>query len=312
MAFDPRRLAVLEAVAQRRSFTAAAEALLTTQPAVSRQIAALERELAVQLVVRGPRSVTLTPAGEALLAHAETLLPAIDAASREMGAYAAPDGGAVRLGAVPSAMASIVPDALLALRARRPRVMVEADEGWSDDLLRRVDRGDLDLAVVSGLAGGDAGDRTLLAAEPFVALLPRGHRLARRRTLALADLRDESWIVAPSPGVRGELVAVCARAGFAPHIVATASWVATERLVAAGLGVALPPASAVGRTPGAAVRQLSDPPQRSLVLVRAPRARRTGAERDLEATLAQAAFTPAPGAPALRTPGRPARARRSS
>jgi DNA-binding transcriptional LysR family regulator len=291
MGFDPRRLAVLRAVAAHRSFTAAADALVTTQPAVSRQIAALERELAVQLVVRGPRHVTLTPAGEALVAHAETLLPAIDAAAREMGAYAAPDGGSVRLGAVPSAMASIVPDALVALRARRPRVMIEADEGWTDDLLRRVDRGDLDLAVVSGPAADEPGDRTLLAAEPFVVLLARGHRLARRTALALADLRDEAWIVAPSPGVRGELVAACARAGFAPEIVATASWGAARRLVGAGLGVALPPASAAGRTPGVAVRPLSEPPRRSLVLVRAPRARRTGAERDLEATLVAAAAT---------------------
>jgi DNA-binding transcriptional LysR family regulator len=289
MAFDPRRLAVLTAVAEHGSFTAAAEALLTTQPAVSRQIAGLEKELAVSLVVRGSRRIALTPAGEALLAHARTLLPAMDAAERGMRAYAAPDGGAVRLGAVPSAMASLVPGALSALRARRPQVVVRVDEGWSDDLLSRVACGELDLAVVSAPATDVPDEHTLLASESFVALLPRGHRLARRRSLALRDLRGEALVVAPSPAVRRELVRVCAWAGFVPEVVATASGVAAERLVVGGVGVALVPESAASAEGSVIVRTVRDVPRRSLVIARAPRARRTGAERDLESSLVEVA-----------------------
>ena len=289
MAFDPRRLAVLEAVAEHRSFTAAAEALFTTQPAVSRQIARLEQEVAVQLVIRGPRYVALTPAGEALALHARTLLPAIDAAEREMHSYASPDGGTVRLGAVPSAMASLVPDALAALRKKRPRVRVRLDESWSDELLERIARGELDLAIVSAGASDVPAEKALLISEPFVAVLPAGHRLARRRVLSLSDLRGEPLVVAPSPGIRRELVRVCAWAGFVPEIVAAVGGSASERLVATGIGVALVPASTAPNTSGLVVRPVPDVPHRSLVLAAARRQHRTGAERDLEAALITAA-----------------------
>jgi len=297
MAFDPRRLAVLRAVAEHRSFTAAAEALFTTQPAVSRQIARLEQEVAVQLVIRGPRQVALTPAGEALAAHARTLLPAIDAAQREMHSYASPDGGAVRLGAVPSAMASLVPDALAALRTLRPRALVRLDESWSDDLLERIGRGELDLAIVSAAASDVPADRALLMSEPFVAVLPSRHRLARRRVLSLSDLRGEPLVVAPSPAIRRELVRVCAWAGFVPEIAATVGGSASERLVATGIGVALVPASAAPKARGLVVRPVPDVPPRSLVLASAHRAHRTGAERDLEAALVTAATSPAVAPP---------------
>src|SRR4051812_34178320 len=92
-----RRLVVLRAIAEHRSFTRAAETLSMTQPAVSRQLAALERELRVALVVRGPRHVSLTPAGAALAEEADALLPAIETAGPRPPALAAPDGGAGRL-----------------------------------------------------------------------------------------------------------------------------------------------------------------------------------------------------------------------
>ena len=181
--FDPRRLVVLEAIAEHRSFTKAAEALFTSQPAVSRQIAALERELAASLVVRDARSVVLTAAGEALLEHARTLLPAIDAAAREVAAHGAPDGGSVRLGAVPSAITSFIPAAIEALRADRPRVRVRIDEGWGEDLVVQTSRGTLDLAVVS------AACRTRLSPA---------NRADQRRLRRLAARRPPPRGLAPS------------------------------------------------------------------------------------------------------------------
>jgi len=261
MAFDPRRLALLRAVAEHRSFTAAAEALFTTQPAVSRQIARLELEVAVQLVIRGPRQVALTPAGEALAAHARTLLSAIDAAEREMHSYASPDGGAVRLGAVPSAMASWVPHAVAALRTVRPRVVVRLEESWSDDLLERIGRGELDLAIVSAAVSEVPAENTLLISEPFVAVLPAGHRLARRRVLSLSDLRGEPLVVAPSPAIQRELVRVCSWAGFVPEIIATVGGSASERLVASGIGIALVPASTASKARRLVIRPVPDVPR---------------------------------------------------
>jgi DNA-binding transcriptional LysR family regulator len=291
---DARRLRVLRAIAEHRSFTRAAEALVMTQPAVSRQLASLEAEVGAQLVARGPRHVSLTPAGAALAEDAAAILPAIDAAARRVRGLAASDGGAVRLGAVPSALATFVPDALRALRVRRPRVEIRVDEGWSRDLARLAARGDLDLAVVS--ASGTApppGDRLLR--EPFVALLPAGLPLARLRRLALRDLAGEPWLVAPEPGGREAMLAACAAAGFAPRIAGSAAWHAAGRLIAIGLGVALAPASTaerLAREAGVVARPLADGPVRELRLIRSPHTRRTPAERDLEAHLHEAAGAP--------------------
>jgi DNA-binding transcriptional LysR family regulator len=286
---DARRLVVLRAIAEHRSFTRAAEALSLTQPAVSRQLAALEREAGVALVARGPRHVSLTPAGAALAAEADAILAALDAAGRRMRGFAAPDGGAVRVGAVPSALAGFVPAALAALRAQRPRVEIEAVEGWSADLARRTARGDLDLAIVAGAGAGE-----VLVHEPFAALLPAAHALAARRRMALADLAGEPWIVAPEPGGRQAVLAACAAAGFAPHVAATAGWDATPGLIAAGLGVALAPratAARLGRRAGVVARALTGAPERELRLIRPPRARRTAVERDLERHLRELATT---------------------
>jgi DNA-binding transcriptional LysR family regulator len=292
MMIDARRLRVLRAIDEHRSLTRAAEALVMTQPAVSRQLAALEAEAGVQLVIRNPRHVSLTPAGAALVEDAETILPAIDAAARRLRGYAASDGGAVRLGAVPSALASFVPDALSALRSERPRVEIQIDEGWSADLLRLVTRGDLDLAVVSSPRGNAPARGVPLLREPFVALVHAEHRLARGTPVALGDLRDEPWIVAPDPGGRQAVLAACAAAGFTPRVAASAAWHAAERLVGIGLGVALAPQSTAARLAlghQVVARDLADAPVRELCLVRAPRSRPTPAVRALAAALSEAA-----------------------
>jgi DNA-binding transcriptional LysR family regulator len=289
---DARRLVVLRAIAEHRSFTRAAEALVMTQPAVSRQLAALEAEVGVQLVSRGPRHVALTPAGAALVEEAAAILPAIDAAGRRIRGFAASDGGAVRIGAVPSALATVVADALRALRVERPRAEIHVEEGWSGDLVRLTARGDLDLAVVSTGEGAQSPPAAPLLREPFVALLPARGRLARRRRLALGDLAGEPWLVAPEPGGREAVLAACAAAGFAPRIAGAAGWHAAGRLIGLGLGVALAPertGAHVAREPGVVARPLSDAPARELRLLRPPRARRTPAEADLEARLREAA-----------------------
>ena len=110
--FDVKQLRVLRAVGQHGSFSAAAEALSYTQPAVSQQIAALERRAGTTLVDRGSRGVRLTDAGRALVAHAEVVLARLAAAEAELEALAGVRGGRVRVSAFPTAAASILPLAL--------------------------------------------------------------------------------------------------------------------------------------------------------------------------------------------------------
>jgi DNA-binding transcriptional LysR family regulator len=304
MAFDPRRLAVLRAIAEHRSLTRAAETLAMSQPAVSRQLAALERELGgIELVTRGPRHVSVTPAGAALLEEADAILPAIDAASRRLSGFRSDDGGAVRLGAVPSAMAAFVPDALRALRGERPRAEIAAEEGWSTDLARLIARGNLDIAIISTPASVAMPADTLLR-EPFYAMLPAGHPLGRHAQLELGQLADEPWVVASDPAGRLPMLTACARAGFTPRIVASASWDAAEALIATGLGVTMVPrstAARVQRPDAVAARLLADVPERELLMVGARRAQRMPVELALERRLREAAAEfakrPVTGAP---------------
>jgi DNA-binding transcriptional LysR family regulator len=288
MPFDSRRLPVLQAIAEHRSFTRAAEALVMTQPAVSRQLAALETEVGVQLVERGPRHVSLTPAGAALVEEAKSILPALGAAERRLQSFVASDGGAIRFGAVPSAMVSFVPAALAALRVARPRAEVELREGWSADLSRLAGRGDLDLAVVSEGEGAGEPAAALLLREPLMVLMPSTHRLARRRRLPLADLSEEPWLVATEPAGRSATAAAFADAGFAPRVVGTVAWNATGQLVAAGLGLALAPritAQRIERTDAVVAKALQGAPARELRLIRAARRAPTPIEQELETQL---------------------------
>src|SRR3954466_6452501 len=118
---DVRRLKVLKEVAERGSFSAAAESLAYTQSAVSQQIAALEREAGTTLVERGPRGIRLTDGGRALVTHAEDILCRLGAAEAELEAIAGLKGGRVRLSAFPTAGATIVPPPAKTFNSPPPR-----------------------------------------------------------------------------------------------------------------------------------------------------------------------------------------------
>src|ERR687885_2294028 len=121
---DVRRLRVLREVAQRGSFSAAAEALSFTQSAVSQQVAALERECATKLLERGPRGVRLTDAGRALVEHADAILARIEHAEEDLAAIAGLRGGRLRIATFQSAGATLVPRAVGEFHRRHPQVDV--------------------------------------------------------------------------------------------------------------------------------------------------------------------------------------------
>src|SRR5262245_15258142 len=127
---DVRRLRVLREVAAHGSFSAAADALSFTQPAVSRQIATLEAEAGAALGGRGARGIRLTAAGELLVEHAEVILDRLAAAEHELEALSGLNGGRLRVGAFPSANVTLIPRALAAFDAEYPEVclsLVEAN-----------------------------------------------------------------------------------------------------------------------------------------------------------------------------------------
>jgi molybdate transport repressor ModE-like protein len=243
---DLRRLLVLRAVAHHGSLSAAARQLGYTQPAITHHIRRLEREAGTPLVARVGRGIRLTEAGQALAAHADALSARLAAAEEEVAAIAGLRAGRARLATFPSSSATLVPAALVQLRASHPLIevsLVEAEPPTSLALLRR---GDCDLALSFEYADATTQEgadftKTPLLADPLRAVLPASHPLAQAGIVHLEQLASETWI-AGCERCRDHLLRVAAAAGFAPRIAfATDDYIAVQRLVAAGLGVALLP-----------------------------------------------------------------------
>jgi DNA-binding transcriptional LysR family regulator len=244
---DVRRLRVLREVAARGSFSAAAEALAFTQPAVSRQIATLEAEAGTQLVERGARGIRLTAAGELLVEHAEVILDRLAMAEHELEALAGLKGGRLRVGAFPSANATLIPLALSAFDGQYPEVGLSLVEARSVQCAVLLRAGELDLAVVSDTEGELGDDLVLepLMEDPMYVALARTHPLAHEPGLTLADLRQDTWI--EGGGINSNaLHAAARRAGFEPRIAfESTSWLGKQGLVAAGIGITLIPTIAL-------------------------------------------------------------------
>ncbi|MCM3886641.1 LysR family transcriptional regulator [Frankia sp. R82] len=275
--FDVDTLRLLVTVADTGSFTQAATALNYTQPAVSRRIAALEKQAGGPLFERLPRGVRLGPAGQVLYQHAVDVLERLSQAARDLAAVHAGHGGTLRVGAFSTANVSLVPAALRALRQARPQIDIVAVEGRSALLMQRLADGELDLAVVSdypcGLASVDGVTTDVLLEDDLLVVLPREHRLASAEVIDLGDLREETWLQdAPAGGHPTRLTDACARAGFQPRkIIRIAEWTGKFGHVAAGLGVALVPSLAAWAVPADLVlRRLDDPALRRTVHIALP------------------------------------------
>jgi DNA-binding transcriptional LysR family regulator len=247
MPIDVRRLRVLREVAAHGSFSAAADSLAFTQPAVSRQIATLEAEAGTRLVDRTARGVRLTPAGELLVEHAEVILGRLAAAESQLEALAELDTGRLRLGSFPTAGATLTPLAIAAFSQAHPGVELRLVEGRTVDTLPMLAAGEIDLAVVTDVSGDPPADVTLehLMDDPFYVAMPHDHPLAFESDLRMEDLREETWI--EGRACDDALTAAARAAGFEPRVpFDAADWLAKQGLVVAGVGIALIPTLALG------------------------------------------------------------------
>jgi DNA-binding transcriptional LysR family regulator len=247
---DAARLRVFREVVRRGSFSAAAEALSFTQPAVSRQIAALEREAGAQLMERSARGIRLTEAGRVLLEHADPILDRLAAAQAQVESVARLEGGRLRIGGFPTANATVVPRAIAAFTVEHPDVELSLVEAPSDELLRALTAGELDLVVVTDQAAAEADPATTevveLAVDELLVALPAGHPRAFQEDLGLDDLRDDVWIEGAHDSCRRPLVLAAAGCGFEPDIrFGSEQWLGKQGLVAAGVGICLIPGLAI-------------------------------------------------------------------
>jgi DNA-binding transcriptional LysR family regulator len=245
---DVRRMRVLREVAARGSFSAAADALAYTQSAVSQQIAALEREAGTTLVERNARGVRLTDAGRALVEHADAILARLSDAEAELEAIAGLRGGRLRLASFPSAGATIMPEAIARFRERHPGVELTLEPAEPEPSIAKLRAGEADvvLDITSGFRPprDDAVDRAHLLDDPMYVALPAGHPLARKRTLKLEELADESWILGTTGSCPDVSIFLrsCQLAGFEPNVTFNSDdYFAIQGFVAAGMGASFIP-----------------------------------------------------------------------
>jgi len=298
------RLRILHEAARTGSLTSAAEALSYTTSAVSQQITLLERETNARLLERHARGVRLTEAGRLLVEHTTAALDALDAAEEALLELQRGEGGRLRFASFPTANAVMMPRALAAFRGSHPGVELILSERDRDEGLAGVAERELDLALVYEFSlvpvvvAPTVRLRPLFTDAVYI-MLPKDHRLARRRRLRMGDLADEAWIQGVRSGSTLDVLPMAGRAaGFEPQIVFRTDDQTTVRgLVAAGLGIAMVPSLILSSlTPGVVVRPLDEPTLTRTIMAAAPASEPLAAAlamlETLEAVAAELADSP--------------------
>ncbi|MEV0427412.1 LysR family transcriptional regulator [Micromonospora sp. NPDC050495] len=271
MEMQLHQLRYFVAVAEVRHFTQAADLVGITQPSLSKQIHALETDLGAPLFERVRGNITLTAAGEVLLPLAKRILADVETATREVQELVGLRRGRVRLGATPSLATSLAPPVLRRFRDAHPTVDLRVEEGGSQDLVRDLLRGDLDLAlIIEPSAGTDPGLRAdPILRESLVVASVDPLPGARDGELRITDLRDQPLVMfREGYDLRDATLQACREAGFEPTLsVDGGEMDAVLSFVEAGLGVALVPGIVVARRAGIRVTRLAPPGVRRTIAV---------------------------------------------
>ncbi|MBT9383702.1 LysR family transcriptional regulator [Pseudooceanicola sp. CBS1P-1] len=267
---DTRQMRYFVALAETLHFGHAAARMNMTQPPFSRQIAALERDLGVQLVERSSRQVVLTPAGERFLKDSRAVLAGFDSACREARLVAEGLHGELRFGFMMHAAHSIVPRLVSRYVALRPEVRLTLVETTPAEIAQRLLAGELDAGLSFGARALPQLDSLPVFTDRLCLVVPKGHALAGCRVVQAQDLTGLAVIAAParvSPTLRGAVEGWFAAQGLLPDIRFEPQLQTTIlRLVAAGLGVALVPASIVGEEASVRAVPLEAAPELPIVL----------------------------------------------
>ena len=261
-----RQLRYAAAIAQRLSFTQAAADVSVAQPALSQQIAALERELGVRLFDRTNRRVAVTDAGRAFLRRAERILADVDRTAEEMTAYAGGLRGRVVVGTYQSFAEYTLPKLLGRFHALYPGIEIALREGMADDLLGALETGDIDVFIghiPETRAGGLRFESEPLYEDELVVIVGQAHPFASRSSVRFEELREEPFVIfRPGSSITSRLYIEARKAQFEPRVgFESADSLTVRSLVAEGLGIALFPRM-LGNMPGPHVSLLTLAPQR--------------------------------------------------
>jgi molybdate transport repressor ModE-like protein len=244
MDLDPRRLAVLAAIARRGTLAGAAAALHVTPSAVSQQLAQLERAVGRPLVDRSGRRAMLTAAGRVLAARAEAIERELAEAERELAAMSGRAAGRVRVAAFPTVIRHLLVPAIDRLAAEHPDVVCSITELEGAPALRELRLGGIDVTIterdaVLGLPSRRQVSVVPLCEDPYRVVVPAGWAPVH----GYGDLADRPWVAGPPSSTTGQVLERLGRErGFTPRLVhACVDYPAVFALVAAGHGATIAP-----------------------------------------------------------------------
>ncbi|MQA87121.1 MAG: LysR family transcriptional regulator [Streptosporangiales bacterium] len=259
-----RHLRYFVAVADELHFGRAAERLHIVQPALSKQISALEKDLGVQLFERTKRRVCLTEAGAIFLEEAREVLAQAGLAAERARSAARGQRGVLTIGFITPALISVLPPALRAYRQRYPDVRLVLRESPNRPAVQGVLDNQFHLAFIRLPIEDTSLCCETVLEEPVVLAVPDDHELAEMEEIPLAALADEPFVMIPrsqEPVLYDYNVAMCLDAGFSPRIVHEANTtLVAVGLVAGGIGIAFVPASTQQIVrPGLVYRRIRQP-----------------------------------------------------
>ena len=235
------------AVADTGSFSRAADQSHVAQPSLSQQILKLEDELGARLFDRLGRSVRLTDLGKTLLPRARTVLRELEESKGDVIERNDSAGGSVTVGVIPTVAPYFLPPVLASFTKKFPQARLTVVEEITPILLERLRAGTIDVAILALPIRGHEFEAWPFLTEPLFAAIPKRHALAKRRVLALRDLRKEPFLVLRDGHCfRDTLVAACDRARLKPKIIfESGQFSSLLSLVGADMGVSIVPEMAV-------------------------------------------------------------------
>ena len=263
------------AVAEEGSFSRAAAKVRVAQPSLSQQIRKLEAEVGQPLFDRLPRSVVLTEAGRCLIDYARQILASIGDARRCIDEFKGEIAGRVAVGAIPTIAPYVLPELVVTFQNHYPQVTLEIVEDVTAGITRRIEAGELDVALASTCQQSPTLRRERLGNEPLLALVPEGHELAKKSEITFDDLKSQRFLLLHEMHCLSQQVHhLLESRRLHPEIALAGSQLSTiANMVAAGIGVSIVPQMMVRHhaTPGCVTLQFATPvPERELNLLYNP------------------------------------------